>query len=266
MPVQRILIDVPVTGATFDAITNIQNNSREGITRLANYINGIASGSKSGQIRTLVNSVCASGTVTLNSFAAADYITINAVAFTARTSNPSTNEFLVGSTDEQAANNAIAVINASASNNIINMVHASRRGTLALSGFVNADYITINGVVFTGKTTPSSAVREQFKIGGSNTITAHNLAVAIGNSIDPRITGITATDSTGTVTVDFNGSLVMSASAHTTAANKIIVLTSRVNGTVGNLMTLAISARGSVSGANFSGGTAGTPYSFTTNY
>lgn len=103
-------------------------------------------------------------------------------------------------------------------------------GTITFSSIANNDTITVNGTVFTAKT--SGATGNQFNIGASDTTAAANAAAAINAS------------ATGNV------SKVVTA----TSAAAIITITSIVPGNVGNMGTLAISAHGSVSGANLTGG------------
>jgi hypothetical protein len=107
-------------------------------------------------------------------------------------------------------------------------------GTITLSSSAAADTVTINGTVFTE--TSGAPTGNQFQHGATDTITAANLAAAINGSA----TAIVANN--------------VSASS----AGAVVTITSKESGTVGNLMTLAISAHGSVSGANLTGGTDGT--------
>lgn len=111
---------------------------------------------------------------------------------------------------------------------------AAASGTITLSSFVNSNTITINGTVFTGET--SGATGNQFNIGGSDTITAANAVAAINASATAIVANVVTASSAGAV----------------------ITITAKEAGTIGNLGTLAISANGSVSGANLTGGTDGT--------
>lgn len=108
-------------------------------------------------------------------------------------------------------------------------------GTLTLSSFVANDTVTINGVVFTGKASPASNV--EFLIGADDTATAVNLAAKLNSTSAPNkiLNVISATSALGVVTI-----------------------TMLESGQIGNLGTLAISAHGSRSGANLTGGTDGT--------
>ena len=258
MSIHRIYLEVPELGGTVTSLINPMANSRSAITRLAQYLDGIANGAKNGKLRLNIDAVQSSATVTFASFADADTVTLNGVTLTGKTSPSTSVQWAVGASNEACANNFATLINASASNKIVGVISAKRRATIALSSFVDADTITINGVVFTGKTTPTVGTREHFAIGASDTITGDKLVAAIGSSLDARIAGITASNSSGTVTLNYSGSLTVSASAHATVNSDIVVLTSIVGGQIGNLCTLAISAHGSVSGAAFTGGTEGT--------
>jgi hypothetical protein len=110
---------------------------------------------------------------------------------------------------------------------------------ITFSSFVATDTVTINGVTMTGRATPTLAA--EFTIGATDTITAANLVKVINGSgtiaVPPaKIWGVVSATSSGAV----------------------VTLTSLVTGTIGNLMTLAISGHGSVTGANFASGADGT--------
>lgn len=107
--------------------------------------------------------------------------------------------------------------------------------TVTLSSFVASDTVTVNGVVLTGSASPSGA--SQFKIGASDSATAINLAACINSATAPaKILGC----------------------VYATVSGAVVTLTSYEPGAIGNLMTLAISAHGSVGGATFSSGADGT--------
>lgn len=106
-------------------------------------------------------------------------------------------------------------------------------GAITFASIANNDTITINGTVFTAKTT--GATGNQFNLGASDTTAAANAAAAINASATAIV--------------------VNNVSA--TSALAILTLTAKEQGTMGNLMTLAISAHGSVSTA-VAGGTDGT--------
>lgn len=104
-------------------------------------------------------------------------------------------------------------------------------GTITFSSIANNDTITVNGTVFTAKT--SGATGNQFNIGASDTTAAANAVVAINASATAVVSNVVLA----------------------TSAAAVITITSLVPGPIGNLGTLAISAHGSVSGANLTGGT-----------
>jgi hypothetical protein len=111
-------------------------------------------------------------------------------------------------------------------------------GTVTFSSFAAADTVTINGVVFTASASPSGA--NQFLVTGGDTLAAAALVVKINATNAPAkvLNVVTAT-----------------------SAGAVITVTSVLAGTMGNVLTLAISAHGSVSAANLAGGTDGTTYS-----
>ncbi len=88
-------------------------------------------------------------------------------------------------------------------------------GTLTLTTVIATNTFTINGVTFTG--VASGATGNQFNIGGTDTITAANIAAAINGSVTALVAGyVTATSAINVVTV-----------------------TSAFYGTSGNMTTLA---------------------------
>ena len=103
-------------------------------------------------------------------------------------------------------------------------------GTVTLSSMVAADTVTVNGTVFT--CVASGATNNQFNVGASDTITAANLAAAINSS----------------TTAAFRNLVTASSSA------AVVTVVSNPEGVLGNAITLAISAHGSVSGATLTGG------------
>lgn len=110
-------------------------------------------------------------------------------------------------------------------------------GTITLSSMVATDTVTVNGVVFT--CVASGATGNQFNVGGSDTITATNLAKAINASVTAKIINVVTASS----------------------ALAVVTVTAVQPGLQGNMNTLAISAHGSVSGAFTTGGTDGSQVS-----
>jgi phage tail sheath gpL-like len=107
-------------------------------------------------------------------------------------------------------------------------------GTVTISSMVATDTVTINGVVFT--CVASGATGNQFNVGGSDTVTATNLAAAVNASTSAKIVN----------------------AVRASSATNVVTITAMPAAAIGNLFTLAISAHGSVSGANLTGGTDGT--------
>lgn len=268
MSKHTIVIDATRTGVSFDDMFK-PGTMREACNELSKYFARIAGGDENAKIWMQTKAVPAVNAITLASHVATDTVTINGVALTcvATGATPTNTQYNEGAStnDEITANNLRATINACTSAKIRGQVYATRSGTLAFSSFANGDTVTVNGVVFTGKTTPDAAVKEEFKIGGSNTITADNFVLAVLRTLNIAIQGglVSVSNSSGTVTIVYDGALTLAASAHCTVANKIVNLTAVEGGAIGNLYTLAISAHGSVTGANFASGTDGSFYKFT---
>jgi phage tail sheath gpL-like len=105
---------------------------------------------------------------------------------------------------------------------------AKATGTVTLASFVADDTVTVNGITFTGKASPSGA--EEFACGVSDTADAAALAATLNahTTLDGMIV---ATSALGVVTIE---------ALHP--------------GELGNALTIAISAHGSVSGARLTGG------------
>jgi hypothetical protein len=107
---------------------------------------------------------------------------------------------------------------------------------VTFSSFANNNTVTLNGVVLTAKTSGATG-NNQFNLGSSDTNAATNLAALINSTGAPsKIAGVVTATSSGAV----------------------ITINAIEPGAIGNLYTLAISANGSVTGANFAGGTDGT--------
>ena len=111
----------------------------------------------------------------------------------------------------------------------VNAVKAS--GTITLSAHVANDTTTVNGIVFTCKT--SGATGNEYNVGADDTATAVNLAAAL------------------------NANTTLDGMIVATSALGVVTLTALVPGELGNAITLAISAHGSVSAARMAGGTNG---------
>lgn len=113
---------------------------------------------------------------------------------------------------------------------------AQATGTVTFSSLANNNTITVNGVVFTAKTSGATG-NNQFNLGANDTAAAVNFAAALNSSGAPaKIIGVVSASPAAAVTT----------------------ITFIEAGAIGNLGTLAISANGSVSAANLAGGTDGT--------
>lgn len=264
MALIRIVVDVPDAAQTIADDMRLVGSpvtaSRD-VEALMSYLQGIGFGKPtSAMLKVNVGGVQAINRVTFASFAAANTVTLNGNVLTGDTT------FLVGASNEACANNFRTYVNVtSALAKILNTVKATRRATHTLSAFVADDTVTINGVKFTGKTTPTDS-RLHFAIGTTDTVTAANLVALLNRDERPsEINTLVASNSGAVVTLTFDGTLTTAASAHDTVASDMVDLTAVVPGTLGNLFTLAISANGSVTGANFASGTDGTVANVTIN-
>jgi hypothetical protein len=262
----RISVDSEQSSTTIENMINGLSNDAPSIVRLGDVLHRIASGQSNAKVRVNTSPVQASGTIAFSSFVATDTVTINGNVLTGSDTPSGASQFLTGVSDESSANALAALINASALNLIVGCVGAKRRGTIAFSSFATTNYITVNGLVFTGKTSPTDGDKFQFKIGGSDSSTAENAMNAILACKHPAVAGISITRSTSTLTFNFLGTLTLAVSANGTATSKTIVIYSLIPGQIGNLCSLAISAHGSVSGANLTGGTEGTQFIYSSNY
>lgn len=261
MAVLRVSIDTPYPKEADQGDLLQVANQPEGLIRLGDFIAKIGGGNKTGKVRLNTGAAQAEGQVAFDSFAADDTVTVNGVVLTGKASPSGAQEFAVGGSDEACANNFYEKLKASALDKIVGVIAPFRRGTILLSSFVADDTVTINGLVFTGKASPDAADPRQFLVGSTDAKTAANLLAAIQKcqALYPASLGIkllAASVSTATITIDYEGSLTIAASAHATLDNDMVRVRSIVGGQIGNLMTLAISARGSVSAP--AGGTEGT--------
>lgn len=261
MAVTRITIVTPDAKEADQGFINAAADSRTALGRLGDFIQAIATGAKQGKVRLNTGAVQAVGTIAFSSFVADDTVTINGNVLTGKATPSGANQFAVGSVDEDVANNLVAKVNASALATIPGVIYAYRRGTVLLSSFATADYVTINGVRFTGKTTPTDTDPRQFAIGGTDAKTAENLMNAINAcaALYPDQLGaklLSVSRSTATLTINYDGSMTLAVSAHGTATSKTVVFLALAGGTGGNLMTLAVSAHGTA--VTPVGGTEGT--------
>lgn len=111
----------------------------------------------------------------------------------------------------------------------INAVKAT--GTITLSSHVATDTVTVNGITFT--CVASGATGNQYNVGADDTATAVALAAAL------------------------NANTTLDGMIVATSALGVVTVTALQPGELGNAVTLAISAHGSVSAARMAGGTNG---------
>lgn len=265
----RILLDVKDSADFYLFYRNLISQDPKSFSILTSYLDSLISGARTGKIRVNIGTSQASGTITFASFVADDTVTINGVVFTGKASPSGAQQWAIGANDEACANNLADKINTSTLSLIGGTVAASRKGTIALSSFVQNDTVTVNGIVFTGKNSPDVSNLLQFGIGSTDALTAENIRLAVqkaGASGIKSVNNVTVSRSTATLTFYYIGSLTLAASAHATVANKIVEIICLIPGYVGNLCTLAISAHGSVSGANLTSGADGYAYILSSNY
>lgn len=122
------------------------------------------------------------------------------------------------------------------SNTILVNNTVTATGTITFSSVVATDTVTIAGTVFTGSDTPSTSV--QFLTGSTDTASAASLAAKI------------------------NAHTTVGKYVSATSSGAVVTISCIVPGLIGNLITLAISAHGSRSGATLAGGTEGNTNTF----
>ena len=132
--------------------------------KLEDYIKRISSGINQAKVYVGVDSVAASGTVTLSSHAATNTVTINGVVFTAVASGATANQYNVG-TDAVTAANLAASINAS--------VTAKVQGYVVASAVSNVVTITavrpgLSANMFTLAISAGGSVSGAFLTGGTD--------------------------------------------------------------------------------------------------
>lgn len=270
MAVTRISIVTPDAKEADQGALNAIANDASSVDRLGQFIQSVGNGSRTGKIRLNTGAVQAEGQIAFDSFADADTVTINGVELTGKTSPSGASEFAVGASDEACANNLYTKLVASALDKIVGLIVPFRRGTIVIGTMVATNTVTINGIVFTAKTTPDASDPRQFKVGSTSAKTAEGLlnAILACQKLYPVQLGgnlLSVTRSSATLTIDYDGALTFANSANATLDNDMVRIRAAMGGQVGNLMTLAISARGSVSGAALTGGTEGTEVIFSKN-
>lgn len=154
----------------------------------------------------------------------------NLVAFAAQQNGPSAwfyrkLETLIGQLGLGAFNSSVVVVP--------NLVAAT--GTITFSALANNDTVTVNGRIYTAKTSGATGL-QQFNLGANDTAAAVNFAAILNADTSTSIKGVVTASPAAAVTT----------------------ITCSIPGNIGNACTLAISAHGSVSAANLAGGTEGT--------
>ena len=189
--------------------------------------------------------VCASavGTFTANTLTAAQALTLGGQAITARASGAIVNEFNIGASTQETAQNLVAAINASTTEAVGETVYATyldastvkATGTVSFAGQPsNNDTVTLNGVVFTAKT--SGATGNQYNIGATTVETVQNLIASVQACLDPDVRS-TATyafdnDSTGQATAVLT--LTGNPTANQTFTIGTFVFTAKASGATGD--------------------------------
>lgn len=266
MSVLRILIDTSKSAATMKNVIRGASNDREMLLGIAKYFEALAGGEENAKVRVNAGGTVGSGTITLSSFVADDYVTINGIALTGKASPSGVVQFKIGTSDEDTSNYLRAAINACTTAKVNGEVYATRRATVACSSVVEDDTLVINGITFTVKDSPTAGDYTQIATGASDTLMGDNIVKAVTEAAKYEAALkdlISISNSSGTLTVNYDGALVMSATGGTmTVASAITVVSSTYGGTLANLCTLAISAHGSVSGAVLTSGADGTLYNY----
>jgi|SRR5579859_2434032 len=167
---------VAVTGGTDPGLAG---EWRESMLRLSRRFREIASGSRdpagNSTVVTIRNAaVAASATVTLASVSANDTVTINNHAFTAKTSGPTGDQWLVGVTDTADAAALAAAINASATAGIAGIVTATSAATVVTVSAAQGGLIG-NAITLASSNGTRLAVSAARLAGGSETALTFNL-------------------------------------------------------------------------------------------
>lgn len=121
----RIVITHPETAAQLASVVPLPE-SRQGGINLINYISALVAGLKSGSLSCKIGAVRASLAGTFTGAPTADEtVTINGVAFTAKASGATGNQFNIGGTVTATAAALTAAINASTTAGIASVIEAS---------------------------------------------------------------------------------------------------------------------------------------------
>lgn len=210
-----------------DLLSLSAKGKKEFLAALVNYLEGCQQGTRNATFQAQIGGttiVRSSGTCTASStgWAAADVITVNGQAITGRASGASTNEFNIpagGALSLAAQQAAFATaVNACAVAAVASNVYAvapaaAAQGTITVSTIVADNYVTIQGVTLTAKSSPSG--ENQFALGAGDNAAMANLAGAI------------------------NGHSVLRWLVSASSSTNVCTVTARKTGPAGNLITLA---------------------------
>ena len=177
----RIRIQTSESSASLQNDINSISENQNAVGRLGGFISSLGGGNKDGSIVWNLGAVQASGYITFASFAAADTITLNGVTVTGDDTPTGQVQIETGTSDENTANSALAVINANTTAKIVGCLGMKRQGTCTVSAMVADDTVTVNGIVFTCKASPSGIY--EFKLGSTDTLTGANLSAVINQAV-----------------------------------------------------------------------------------
>ena len=271
--------NVTVTVTSAEPVGNLNtifasDNTVLAMTGIANYMNGLASGNKSGSLSVKVgngNAVQASLTATLTSVAVGDILLLNGIAFTAVASGAVAGQFNLGGSDSITATNLAAAITAStdlrvsglftasALSNVVTVVcieygvggnaydlEARGSGSIAIpgAGLVASGTLTFNNAGAATDTltingiaftaVAAGAVGNQWNVGASATLSAAAAAAAINASVTAGVTNY----------------------VYATASTGVLTLKADRSGLFGNEFTIAGGqASITASGVRLTGGT-----------
>jgi hypothetical protein len=185
---------------------------------------------------------------------------------------PTNVQYKVDADDSITSNNLRLCINACTSAKINGILRAYKFGTITANTIVDTNTVTVNDVLFTicdiTGAVYNASNPQTVALGVDDTTTAANLAACILRMAvnHPNLSGIiSCTASAGVVTLIIDNSLLLVPSGGTiVVVDESVKVDFTIPGAVGNLGTAAISAHGSVTGANFASGADGNEYTYLT--
>lgn len=131
MSLVKIIVNTPQDSGAIDAFLRLQNNPKNSddmVSRVVQFLQGVVVRGANVLVETGGVRASKRGTFSGGLPTAAETITINGVAFTARAANPAANEFVIGATAAATCTNFAAAVNASTSAKIKNTVFAVDNG------------------------------------------------------------------------------------------------------------------------------------------